>query len=126
MQKTKVIKLTERELTISELKVRDIYDLIGQAGQNEGAFFGEMSELLHRCSGLTMDDLMGLYPSEVEDVWAAIQEVNASFLSLARKLGVDRLIRQILDGIRIDLAGASAASSPEATPESGTMGSLSS
>lgn len=72
------------------------------------------------CPELTDETLLDLYPSEIEELWHAFEEVNASFLGIVRRIG---LIDILIDSFKPVLAeefgkalmhstGASAASLP--------------
>ena len=37
-----------------------------------------------------------LYPSEIEELWAGFEEVNSAFLGVARLMGLDKAIIQVV------------------------------
>jgi len=129
MQKVKTIQIGPRSFTLKELPVRVIWDLVnnGQAGQATG-MLGRCEELLKlACPELTQEVLLDLYPSEIEELWQAFEEVNAAFLGLIRRIGLDTaLIGAVSEAIATSI-GQFAASLPAVTvPGSGTTATVSS
>ena len=93
MQKTKTVEIGTKSFLVRELSVRTIKELIDNQGQVDGV--DKMKELLRLgCPDLTEDALLDMYPSEVEQLWNEFEEVNASFLGIIRKIGLDTVILQ--------------------------------
>ncbi|QLA14180.1 phage tail assembly protein [Desulfolutivibrio sulfodismutans] len=101
MAKTKTITLpvptdaepqAVREVTLHELRIGTILDLLERArdgGQGTDPL-AALSELLTSgqvLTGLSLDDLKRLAPSDLGTLWEAFQEVNAAFLACSGKRG---------------------------------------
>ncbi len=94
MQKTKNIQIGSRSFTLKELPVRVIWDLINnsQAKETTG-MLDRFQDLLHlACPELTPEVLLELYPSEIEELWQGFEEVNAAFLGVVRRIGLDKVL----------------------------------
>lgn len=127
MQKTKTICLQERDITVRELRIREVYDLLSKAQENGPEFMDGLSSVFKGSTGLDLEDLLDFHASEALALWDAVLEVNASFLSLAERVGLDQPVKAILAGIKLDWNARSAASSAGATDqESGNTASPSS
>ncbi len=88
MRKSKIIKIDDQEFTIKELKVRDIYELMG--GEDD-SMLTRIDSALGRCSDMTREQMMDMTPSDLQGIWEGFKEVNASFLSMAAQVGLDDL-----------------------------------
>lgn len=116
MRQEKTLEFTDRQVTVKELRVRDIWEM----DQNDTAGLAWIERLLTACTGLTWSDLLDFYPSEIRTLWEAIQEVNASFLATADQFGLTNIWKQAAQKTLTNLAQLFAGSLPEATaPESG-------
>lgn len=95
MRKIKIIKLDEREVTVKELRVKDI----------KAVFSGESDKTLidhlPLVTDLTAADIDELAPSELAVVWETVKEVNADFLDLMTRTGVMEKIEKAAMGILI-------------------------
>lgn len=91
MRKTKTIKIDDREITIKELRVKDIRQLMDQAG---GGDFGlsRIGDLLPMVTDLEPEALDDMAPSEIKTLWDAFREVNAVFFDLAARAGVGKVL----------------------------------
>lgn len=86
MQKTKTLPdIGGRPVTVYEVRVREVLELLSTPDKElaEAA-----QELLPKCISLTQEELLDLYPSEMDEVWAAFEEVNDSFFSKLRAAGI--------------------------------------
>lgn len=91
MQKAKTIQIGNRSFTVRELPVRVIWELVNNGGG--GAGIDRAKNMLQLgCPDLTEEALLDLYPSEIEELWQAFEEVNAAFLGLVRRVGLDQMI----------------------------------
>ena len=93
MRKVKIIKIDDQEITIKELRVRDIYELA--ASDEKLPMMERLEDALSRCSDTSKEKLMDMTPSELEELWAGFREVNSSFLSLAEKAGLGSIFETI-------------------------------
>lgn len=103
MRKIKNIKIGDLDITVKELTVRQILSLFQQeenAGVDVAARFEQF--LSWSCPELTREAAMDLAPSELMEIYAVFEEVNASFLEIARKMGLDA----VLDTLRAEIAGS--------------------
>jgi hypothetical protein len=94
MRKTKTIKIDDREITIRELKVKDIRKIINQAETDD--FQRQIEELLPLATDLALEDMNDMAPSELKLLWEAFREVNSDFLALAGRLGISQALRGFL------------------------------
>jgi hypothetical protein len=114
MRKIKQIKIDDREITIKELRVKDI----------KAVFNGESTTLLDHLplvTNLSATDIDDLAPSELAIIWESVQEVNASFLALMEKSGLMKSIEATAMQL---LTQPSVASSNPDTSQSGNTDTL--
>ena len=91
MQKTKTIQIGQRSFTLKELHMRKVWGLINNDEQLP--MLDRCRELLKLgCPELDTEALLDMYPSEVEELWRAFDEVNAAFLGAVRLVGMDRAL----------------------------------
>lgn len=129
MQKVKTIQIGPRSFTLKELPVRAIWDLVnnGQAEQATG-MLGRCEELLKlACPELTQEVLLDLYPSEIEELWQGFEEVNAAFLGVIRRIGLDTaLVGAVSEAITTSIGQFAASLPPVTVPRSGSTATVSS
>lgn len=121
MARSKKIKIDDREITVNELKVKDIRALL-EIGEDidvgtPGAFFEKVGEYLPRVTNLTLDDMDEMAPSELRRVWDVFAEVNENFLAAVRESG---LVAVLVDSISTNLTASFAAVLNEGTGGSST------
>lgn len=133
MRLSKQVQIGDTTILINELKVEDLTRL-----WNELNVVGEMSMAspvtpeLQRIwdasiIGLKLEDLKNFYPSELQQVYDAFAEVNASFFALALQVeGDNPLIRALRKAFMNSLWLRYAALLDAATPESGSTDTVSS
>lgn len=99
-QKTKTITIRDKTFTLQELPVKAIWNLMNSKEENKAVnMFDQGRELLSlACPELTKDALLDLYPSEIRELWAGFEEVNADFLEVARAIGLDKAITEMIRG----------------------------
>ena len=125
MQKTKTIQIGPRSFTLKELPVRVIWDLTNNSQAKKSAGMPDLfQDLLHlACPELNQEVLLELYPSEVEELWQAFEEVNTAFLGVVRRIGlIDILIDGVKPVLKLELTKAMAA--VELTSTSASASSL--
>ena len=86
MATSKTIKFNGVDITVKELTLQDVNDL---ANGTEQTAAGTMAELLKRSAGLTRAKVMKFTPSDLQTLVDAMVEVNGSFLSQAREIGLE-------------------------------------
>lgn len=93
MQKTKTLPdIGGRPVTVYEVRTRDVLALLNDKGKS---LTTAATELLPKCVSLSQDELLDLYPSELDEVWAAFEEVNQSFFVKMRAAGVIDQLAQV-------------------------------
>jgi len=89
MPKTKTVKIDDKEFTVKELRVKDIRTILEKAERaEEDDFFKEAETLIPQITGIKLDDIEEMAPSEIKILWEAFREVNADFLSAIERLGI--------------------------------------
>ncbi len=102
--------LGEKEVVIRELRVKDIIELFQLADQNKenpvDMLKDHIAGYLPRVTeNLSLDDLLEAAPSEIDELIAGFQEVNQSFFTLTKRLGLDKLMDQVKLAISNDFSG---------------------
>jgi len=106
MRRTKTIKIDEREITVKELRVKDIRQLIEKAEDLDKGF-EQMEGMLPLATNLSLSQLEDMAPSELKKVWESFREVNAVFFDLVAKTGI---VKELKSSILKDLTKVFAAS----------------
>lgn len=89
MQKTKTVQVGDKTFTVNELQMKIIWKLLNNDKQKKASIFDQGREILSlACPELTNEALLELYPSEIKELWAVFEEVNADFLGVAREVGL--------------------------------------
>ena len=113
MRKTKTIKIDDKEITVKELRVKDIRKLMGQMETLEDDIFDGMGKFLpFATDDLKLSDLEGMAPSEIERIWDTFREVNGVFFRMMARMGVGEALKK---SISSDLTAFFASSLKEAT-----------
>jgi len=124
MRKHKTIKVDDNEITVHELRVRDIRQLMDIGDDMEGKPLADaIPEALKLCTDLPADRLEDMAPSEIQTVWEAFREVNAVFFDLAAKSG---MVDQLKAAFQTHLTEFAADSSSAAIKTPSTTGGASS
>ena len=123
MRKSKIIKIDDKEITVKELRVKDILSVFDMAWQ-EG--FDGWSEQIQTflpkiTAGISIEDLKKMAPSEIKQIVDAAKEVNNDFLAVARTLGLGKLIGDLKKTILSDFSGLLAGSLEAVMPMCGNM-----
>lgn len=87
MRKTKSIKIDDKEITVKELRVKDIRQIMD--GGEEISWL----EYLPMVCDLDPMALEEMAPSEIKAIVEAAKEVNADFLELMEKTGLMELLK---------------------------------
>jgi hypothetical protein len=117
MRKIKIIKLDEREVTVKELRVKDIKEVFNEKSKKT------LLDHLPMVTDLATSDIEELAPSELSILWDAVKEVNADFLALMERTGI---MEKMEKTAMLLLTELSVSSSSPVTPASGNMGTASS
>ncbi len=95
MRKSTTHKLDKKKITIYELRVKDIRQLM-ESGDEINAL-SDIDSLLPMATDLKLEDFEELAPSEIKELWKKFKEVNADFFDLARKMGLEKLLKSFID-----------------------------
>jgi hypothetical protein len=92
MLKTKIVRIDEQTFTVKELPMKVVRELVN--GEDKDTPMLERAKRLLQlaCPELTTDAMWEMYPSEIEEIWRAFEEVNAAFLGVMRTLKIDQII----------------------------------
>jgi hypothetical protein len=130
MRKTKASKVADKNITVMELRVKDVLEFL-EAKFETGDLISELKKWLPRFTTLTIEDAKEMAPSEFKILWSDFKEVNADFFEIADRLGIKELaarlrIKEMLIPIREkfiqEFSARLADSLKRGTPGSGTMG----
>ena len=92
MKKDKTIKISDKEIAVREITALESQNYIENLGSDESTFIDELfpdrlpSSLIRLCTGLTDDELMAMYPSEIESIINMVETVNPTTASKIMKL----------------------------------------
>jgi hypothetical protein len=108
LRKHKSIKIDDKEITVRELRVKDLIELLDRTGAdpNNANLLEALRTFLPKCSDLTVDDLTGMAPSEIKQVYDAFKEVNEVFFETARGLGLGNVVADLKNSIRKEFSAA--------------------
>ena len=124
MPKTKTVKIDNKEITVKELRVKDIRTLLEIAERAEDDDFLKQAEtLIPLVTDIKLNDIEEMAPSEIKILWGAFREVNADFLSAIERLGIKEAF---ISSIRKHLTDAFADLLNEDMTESGNTDGVSS
>ncbi|MBW2598543.1 MAG: hypothetical protein JRC60_00220 [Deltaproteobacteria bacterium] len=123
MRKQKTIKIDEREITVKELRVKDIRDIIAKSDNLVGGELDQIKDLLPLATDLASSEIEDMAPSELRTIWDAFREVNAVFFDLVAKTGIVELLKT---SVLKDLTALFATLSEQATETPGNTDTLSS
>jgi hypothetical protein len=92
MKKDKTIKIGDREIAVREITALESQNYIENLGSDESTFIDKLfpdrlpSSLIRLCTGLTDDELMAMFPSEIESIINTVEAVNPTTASKIMKL----------------------------------------
>jgi DNA-binding transcriptional regulator YdaS (Cro superfamily) len=92
MRKSKTIKINDKEIVAWEITVSESQNYIENLSNDEGSFIDLLfpdslpASLIKLCTKLTEDELLAFYPSEIEEIINAVEEVNPTTASRIKKL----------------------------------------
>ena len=89
MRKRKTIKVDDLEITVFEVIIEDLISV--KLPESMADLQTNLSDLLPRCTDLTVDQIKKMAPSDLVQIWEAFREVNDVFFSLAKKLNIQKL-----------------------------------
>ncbi len=91
MRKTKQIKFADEQITVKELTVQELADVLdtvaSTADQLDLLFDGGLpSQAVVVSSGIERERLHAAPPSELQQLWQAVEEVNPFFLKAVQQM----------------------------------------
>ncbi|MFH1091633.1 MAG: hypothetical protein V1742_08685 [Pseudomonadota bacterium] len=112
MPKTKEIDLGDKKITVRELTLREVLELMSSwtdvAAEDQSGYASPedgrpdlagikdlLEQILSLCTGLSLEGLLDLYPSEALHLWEAVGEVNQVFFGAVKALGLGGMLDQI-------------------------------
>lgn len=116
MRKQKTIKIDEQEITVKELRVKDIRNIIEQGDELVNGGLDQIEKILPLATDLTLSQIEDMAPSELQTIWDAFREVNAAFFDLVAKTG---LVEALKSSILKDLITLFATLSDQVTKSLG-------
>ena len=102
MRKSKIIKIDDLEVTVKELRVRDIVELFN--GSDDDPMLDRFDEVLTRCTDIRREQLMDMTPTDLQILWDGFREVNSAFLDLAALVGLDDLPGMLRNSLQSQFA----------------------
>ena len=93
MRKQKTIKIDSMEITVRELRVKDIRDIIEQGDKTVSGGLDQIEKILPLATDLTLSQIEDMAPSELQTIWNAFREVNAAFFDLVAKTGIAEALK---------------------------------
>ena len=115
IHKTDTVEIGPKTITVKELTVRDIINLVndkallgpsskGKDGTFELEALREQAEeyLPKFITGANMDDLLDMRPSELRQIYDKFMEVNNTFFAVARSVGLDQIVGQLKQAVQAD------------------------
>ena len=120
MRQIKTVQLGDRQVTVSELRAKDIRQLLVISDDLENMEMDTILEtVLPMICDLSSEEFDELGISSLMTLWDAAREVNAAFFELARRTGLTETANQFLAELKSlieqGLKDASAALSNEGT-----------
>lgn len=92
MKRDKTITIGDREIAVREITALESQNYIENLDNEESSFIDELfpdrlpSSLIRLCTGLTDDELMAMYPSEIESIINTVETANPTTASKIMKL----------------------------------------
>lgn len=96
MRKSKTIKIDDREITIKELRVKDVRQLLEMSDASEDDVMKLLDRFLPVVTDLKSSDLDEMAPSELKLLWETFKEVNADFLEMTGRLGITKMLGDLI------------------------------
>lgn len=118
MRKQKTIKIDEQEITVKELRVKDIRNIIDQGDELVSKGLDQIEKILPLTTDLTLSQIEDMAPSELQVIWDAFHEVNAVFFGLVAKTGLAEAFKS---SVLKDLIRVFVTSLAQATESPGNM-----
>jgi len=108
MRNSKPIEIDDKKITVYELTVAEIIEIGNtKAIKDRSTDLGDFKTILDNylpkaLSGVTVDDLIKMAPSDLKKIYDIFREVNATFFDVARSVGLGELLSQLTEAIQKD------------------------
>ena len=108
MRQSKNLEIDDKKITVYELTVKEIIEIGERKEVKEGkANLNNFKDILEHylpkaVSGVTLDGLIGMPPSDIKKIYEDFKEVNAVFYEAARSMGLDELLNQLKAAVQKD------------------------
>ena len=111
MRLIKTVKIDDKEITVKELTVRQIWQLAKSGEDTKDADPLERMDMFLglTCSGIDREEMMDLAPSEIRQLLTVFEEVNKDFLDIIKKMGLGDLVTAEIKKSMTSLTASSAA-----------------
>jgi hypothetical protein len=96
MRKSKTIKIDDKEITVKELKVKDIRKLLDMPEAEKDDTMELVEKFLPVVTDIKLSDLDEMAPSELKVLWETFKEVNADFLEVTGRLGITKMLGSLI------------------------------
>jgi hypothetical protein len=108
MRNSKSIEIDDKKITVYELTVAEIIGIgetkaIKEKSTDLSDFKSVLEDYLPKAlSGVTLDELIKMAPSDLKEIYDIFREVNATFFDVARSMGMGELLNQVTQAIQKD------------------------
>lgn len=93
------VKIDDQTYEVRELKVKEIIEILQDPLLTEDASLNNLKPIaakhLSKITTATLDDLINMAPSDIEKLVDKFKEVNSSFLSSIRAVGIDKWLSEL-------------------------------
>lgn len=106
MRKVKILEIELSEGLKREIKVYEIRpkDLI-ESFERGGSFSLMIENILPLCTNLKLEEILDLFPSDMELLWDSFKSVNSTFFLTAGKMGIlKKRLTEIWTAIQEDIS----------------------
>lgn len=104
---TSSITIDDRRYEVRELTVKQILEILqDESLTGQGSTIAEikqgLEDHLDKATDLTLDQMQDMAPSEIKQVYDKFKEVNATFFEVARSVGLEKLVSELIEQISED------------------------
>jgi hypothetical protein len=92
MRKSKIITVDDRKITVRELIVEEVTNIMDAQGEQKISAFDLLlpdrlpADAVCLATGLTTEQMSKMSPSELDEIWQAAEEVNPFFVRMVGRL----------------------------------------
>lgn len=98
MRKIGTLKIDNREITVKELRVKDLLALLNGVDDQETnvqSLMERIEAFLPKAADIQLSELYEMAPSEIRQIYEKFKEVNAVFFETARALGLGDFLKKL-------------------------------